>query len=255
MTTLTRARELITILNNDLQKVCPTLTMEIGLFSEMVKRENVSFYEKNVELPVYLLCLNWRGKCISSISCKISGREMEISSKTHKDHEGKKYNLLLRSAIILLAKNMRPITRVVSRAINPISAFSMVKYFNAYSEDLNNYLEENGIEPNKVKLEDIQNFFDEKSDLGMDMELTEEEEAELMLKNEDFGNITTLVVDLNNEETIQKTKKTFSETLSRIRCAEGKGRRKTMGRKTMGRKTMGRKRGNKLKKHNTKRQY
>ena len=250
MTTLARARELITILNNDLQKVCPTLTMEIGLFLDMVQRENVSFYEKNIVDPLYLLCLNWRGKCISSISCKISGREMEISSKTHKDHEGKKYNLLLRSAIILLAKNMRPITKVVSRAINPISAFSMVKYFNAYSEDLNNYLVENGIEPNKVKLEDIQNFFDEKSDLGMDMELTEEEEAELMLKNEDFGNITTLVVDLNNEETIQKTKKTFSETLSRIHCAEGKGRRKTHRGKTMGRK-----RGNKLKKYNTKRRY
>ena len=250
MVTLIRARGLINHLNDDLQKVCPTLTMEIGLFSEMVQRDDVSFYEKNIVDPLYLLCLNWRGKCISSISCKISGKEMEISSKTHKDHEGKKYNLLLRSAIILLAKHMRPITQVVSRAINPISAFSMVKYFNAYSEDLNNYLEENGIEPDKVKLEDIQNFFDEKSDLGMDMELTEEEEAELMMKNEDFGNITTLVVDLNNEKTIQKTKTTFSDTLSRIRCAEGKGRRKTHRGKTMGHK-----RGNKLKKHNTKRRY
>lgn len=153
--------------------------MELGAFSVMSARENVSFYEKNTTLPDLLLCLNIRknGKihCISSISCKIKGGEMEISSKTHRDYEGKKYNLLLRSAMILLAYNIRPITKIVSRAINPISAFSMVKYFNAKSEDLDEYMEENEIEPGEITLADIQAFFDEKSDLGMDEDLTEEE--------------------------------------------------------------------------------
>ena len=228
---IARTTSLINDLNSKLQKKCPTLSMELGLFSEMSMRENVSFYEKNTTPPNYLLCLNItkNGKihCISSISCKTTRNEMEISSKTHRDHEGKKYNLLLRSAMILLAQYIRPITKIVSRAINPISAFSMVKYFNAHSKDLDEYMEENEIEPSEITLEDIQAFFDEKSDLGMDEDLTEDQEAALMMENEDFGNITTLVVKLN-EETIRKTRETYMSTLERIGCPspEGKGTRK-----------------------------
>jgi len=149
---------------------------------------------------------------------------MEISSKTHRDYEGKKYNLLLRSAMILLAYNIRPVTQIVSRAINPISAFSMVKYFNAHSEDLDEYMEENDINPGEITLADIQAFFDEKSDLGMDEDLTEEKEAALMMENEDFGNITTLVVHLN-KETMDKTRETYMSTLERMGYPDGKGRK------------------------------
>lgn len=221
-----RTNSLIKELNEQLHQKFPALTMELGAFSEMSARENVSFYEKNTTPPDLLLCLNItkNGKihCISSISCKINGGEMEISSKTHRDYEGKKYNLLLRSAMILLAHHIRPITQIVSRAINPISAFSMVKYFNAKSDDLDEYMEENDIEPEEITLVDIQTFFDEKSDLGMDEDLTEEEEAALMMENEDFGNITTLVVHLN-QETMDKARETYMNTLERIGSPEGKG--------------------------------
>ena len=221
-----RTHSLIDELNELLQTKFPALTMELGAFSVMSARENVSFYEKNTTPPDLLLCLNItkNGKihCISSISCKINGGEMEISSKTHRDYEGKKYNLLLRSAMILLAHYIRPITQIVSRAINPISAFSMVKYFNAKSDDLDEYMEENDIEPEEITLVDIQAFFDEKSDLGMDEDLTEEEEAALMMENEDFGNITTLVVHLN-KETMDKTRETYLSTLERIGSPGGKG--------------------------------
>ena len=53
-----RTQRLIDDLNRKLQEKCPMLTMELGLFSEMSARENVSFYEKNTELPIYLICLN-----------------------------------------------------------------------------------------------------------------------------------------------------------------------------------------------------
>ena len=84
---------------------------------------------------------------------------------------------------------------------------------------------------------DIKAFFDENSDLGFDEELTEEEEAALMMENEDFGNITTLIIDLNNEETLQKANETYINTLERIGCPEGsaKGFRKT--RRTKGKKS------------------
>ena len=32
--------------------------MELGFFSDMITRENVSYYEKNIEPPTFLLCLN-----------------------------------------------------------------------------------------------------------------------------------------------------------------------------------------------------
>ena len=235
----TKTRQLLLSLNNKLHEKCNgELTLELGFFSDMVTRENVSYYEKNTEPPIFLLCLNIKkeGKkhCISSISCKISEDEMEISSKTHQNYEGRKYNLLLRSAIVLLAPHMKnedgtQITQVVSRAINPSSAFSMIKYFNATNDELDDYMEENEIEPSEIKLEDIQTFFDEKGDLGGEEELTEEEEAALMMENEDFGNITTLIIDLNNEETLQKANETYINTLERIGCPEGtaKGVRKT----------------------------
>ena len=236
-----RTYSLINELNELLQKKFPALTMELEAFSVMSARENVSFYEKNTTPPDLLLCLNItkNGKihCISSISCKINEGEMEISSKTHRDYEGKKYNLLLRSAMILLAHHIRPITQIVSRAINPISAFSMVKYFNAKSDDLDEYMEENDIEPEEITLVDIQAFFDEKSDLGMDEDLTEEEEAALMMENEDFGNITTLVVHLN-QETMDKARETYMNTLERIGSPGGKGgKRKSKRTKRKSRKS------------------
>ncbi len=247
----TKTRQLLLSLNNKLHEKCNgELTLELGFFSDMVTRENVSYYEKNTEPPIFLLCLNIKkeGKkhCISSISCKINEDEMEISSKTHQNYEGRKYNLLLRSAIVLLAPHMKnedgtQITQVVSRAINPISAFSMIKYFNATNDELDNYMEENEIEPSEIKLEDIQTFFDEKSDLGFDEELTEEEEAALMMENEDFGNITTLIIDLNNGETIQKAFETYINTLERIGCPEETGRGVRKSRKTKARKTKAKK--------------
>jgi hypothetical protein len=101
----------------------------------------------------------------------------------------------------------------------------MVKYFNAKSDDLDEYMEENDINPGKITLADIQAFFDEKSDLGMDEDLTEKQEAALMMKNEDFGNITTLVVHLN-KETMDKTRETYMNTLERIGSPDGKGRKR-----------------------------
>ena len=39
---------------------------------------------------------------------------------------------------------MKPVKAIISRAINPVSTFLLVKYFNASNTDLDNYLDENG---------------------------------------------------------------------------------------------------------------
>jgi len=213
-----------------LDKCSNLLELEIGPYDDFKTRKNVSLYPD--EHPKTVLCLNLRKStskhCISSISCKIDDEDqsIEILSKTHEKHEGKKYNLLLRSAIILLAKYVKtgdgkPITKIVSRAINPISAFSMIKYFNAQNDDLNAYMEENGIEPGNITLDDVRTYFDENGNIDTVKELTEEEEAALMKKNPEFGNVIDLVVDLKNRKTILKTRQTYDETIGRIVCPVG----------------------------------
>lgn len=217
-------------LNVLLQEKCAKhLELEIGPYERFKTRKNISLYP--AEDPKIVLCLNLlkrtRKQCISSISCKVDDddRSIEISSKTHEKHEGKKYNLLLRSAIILLAKYVKtqtgkPITKIVSRAINPISAFSMIKYFNAQNDGLNAYMEENDIEPGNITLDNVRAYFDENGNIEADRELTEEEEAELMKNNKEFGNVIDLVVDLKNIETMEKTRQTYDDTIGRILCPE-----------------------------------
>lgn len=223
-------------LNKLLREKCASnLELEIGPYERFKTRKNVSLYP--AEDPRIVLCLNLlkntSKQCISSISCKVDDDDMsiEISSKTHEKHEGKKYNLLLRSAIILLAKyvktkHVKPITKIVSRAINPISAFSMIKYFNAQNDDLNAYMKENDIEPDNITLENVRTYFDENGNIEADRKLTEEEEAELMKNNEEFGNIIDLVVDLKNRETMDKTRQTYDDTIGRIICPEMETTRK-----------------------------
>ena len=221
---------LINHLNDLLHNKCSKLLeLEIGPYDDFKTRKNVSLYPD--EHSKIVLCLNLLKKkkqCISSISCKINDEDqsIEILSKTHEKHEGKKYNLLLRSAIILLAKytetqDGKPVTKIVSRAINPISAFSMIKYFNAQNDSLNTYMEENHIEPVNITLDNVRAYFDENGNIDANQELTEEEESALMKKNPEFGNIIDLIVDLKNDKTIEKTMKTYHETIERILCPVG----------------------------------
>ena len=157
---IVNTRSILKGLNDALEgKTNGELKMELGPFSDIVSRGNVSYYEEG-GTPDFLLCLNTKIRnktngimethCISSISCTIIGQSITISSKTHPMYEGKKYNLLLRSAMVLLAPRMQnteseSITEVTSQALSSISAYSMIKYFNAKVDGLQDYLEANEI--------------------------------------------------------------------------------------------------------------
>jgi hypothetical protein len=99
-----KAQEKIAELNVFIQQKCSNLSLELDFYGKFKNRENVSIYENMIN-PQIILCLNYDNSCISSIACKINkqNKTMEISSKTHESHEGKKYNTLLRSAIMLAA--------------------------------------------------------------------------------------------------------------------------------------------------------
>ena len=242
---LDKAKDQVAILNAQLQKKCKKLSLEIGYHSEFKHRPNVSIYE-NMKNPQIILCLNLGTQCVSSIACKItkSTKSMEISSKTHEAHEGKKYNTLMRAVILLVASSIEfkmpknasssknknkarssktrkaksgtiaKVNKIISRSINPISTLLLVKYFNAKNPDLEDFLEEHEYDKETLTLEQVKEFQTEESTEDM----TSSEELEFMENNEEFGEPLLLTVNLKDEPTISKINKTFLETLSKIVC-------------------------------------
>jgi hypothetical protein len=244
---LDKAKDKVAVLNEQLQKKCKKLSLEIGFHSEFKNRPNVSIYE-NMKNPQIILCLNLGTHCISSIACKItkSTKSMEISSKTHEAHEGKKYNTLMRAVILLVASSIEfkmpknassskskskvrssksrtrkaktgaiaKVNKIISRSINPISTLLLVKYFNAKNPELEDFLEENEYDKGTLTLDQVKEFQTEESTEDM----TSSEELEFMENNEEYGEPLLLTVNLRDEPTVSKINKTFLETLNKIVC-------------------------------------
>jgi len=172
---------------------------------------------------------------------------MEISSKTHEAHEGKKYNTLMRAVILLVASSIEfkipknasssksknkskskarssksrtrkaksgTVNKIISRSINPISTLLLVKYFNAKNPELEDFLEENDYDKGTLTLDQVKEFQTEESTEDM----TSSEELEFMENNEEYGEPLLLTVNLRDEPTVSKINKTFLETLNKIVC-------------------------------------
>ena len=245
MFSILKAKEKVAALNAELQKKCENLSLELGFHAEFKNRPNVSIYE-NMKNPQIILCLNLGAKCVSSIACKITKntRSMEISSKTHESHEGKKYNTLMRAVILLVASSIeykvamkssksrgksktktktkkassntkKTVNKVISRSINPISTLLLVKYFNANNNDFEEYLEENKIDKRKLTLEEVKEFQEE-----VDTEdMTSSEELAFMENNDSYGEPLLLTVKLTDANTMKTVKDTFDSTLTKVVCA------------------------------------
>ena len=143
-------------INDILKEKIPTLSIDFNTYDLMIQGKDIKdfdIYDKSKK-PALLLCLLHNGKCISSIACKINTKDnaIEISSKTNEKFQGKKYNIFLRYAIILIIihleyRDKEQFQKIISRAINPISIFSMTKHFNASNEKLEEYIKKNDLKP------------------------------------------------------------------------------------------------------------
>lgn len=79
-----------------------------------------------------LLCVFRNNICASSIIIDYYNGAIEIFSRTKRGHNGNKLNKLLRAVIIIIARTINTDAAYIrSEAANPISAYLMVKYFNA----------------------------------------------------------------------------------------------------------------------------
>ena len=103
--------------------------------------KGVLFYDDsyyNHKNNLLILALIRDGMCVSTITCNIRHSCISISSKTHPDHTGKKYNLLLRSTLIILGglirENDMRVSTIKSFAVNVASEASLSKYFDVIAK-------------------------------------------------------------------------------------------------------------------------
>jgi len=83
------------------------------------------------KLDDLLLCLYIKDtkQCVSSIEIYEQGNNISINSSTNKNYEGRKYNILMRAAVIDIFGDS-PYRNVESLAVNPISAYILLTKFN-----------------------------------------------------------------------------------------------------------------------------
>ena len=225
---LTHAKRIVAQLNAALQNTCPGFHLHIDYIISFPPGSEVSLYSEFLRnsyfQPQIVLCLFTGNNCVSSITINVDDHEVSIDSKTNKLYERRKFNTLLRSVAIIISKSLNErVERLVSNALNPISATLMIKYFNAVSRDEEGLISKFTVAPENLD-KTISDYF------------------------ETGGMKTT--VELNTENIANATD-IFHETIKsdRFNCKPLKGGRKKYTRKVI---KKSKKYNTKSKKYNTK---
>ena len=161
-------------LNHAMTSKCPELVMKIQPFFEFnedmfrySEHNHVCVGCKFYETLILALCKKHEDKCISTIEMVISPTgEVLINSKTDPDEEGKKYNKLLRSILFIIAGKISSARYIKSIAVNPVSAWLLLKYSNAMVESgdpFEKYLEVNNYTLENMNQDIIKEYFVEKN--------------------------------------------------------------------------------------------
>jgi hypothetical protein len=245
---LENALQELPIILEDLHSKCDDTKYHLGL-TEFKNRDAdaVIYDEKNYDI---ILCLYYNNKCISSVVGRYdpSDKSIEILSKTHEDFENRKFNLYLRTVFIYLMCFVKPtIRKVFSFSVNPISTYTMYKYYNASNEDLDEFVKDNNLTPVIFTPDDAKRFHEyfkkkhtktiESAELELEEMLEDasmeefgwdsREEAIKFIMNETNIEAISLSLSLKKPATI---KKFLLSTLSQIniKCdAKTAGKKKT----------------------------
>jgi len=201
---LSKAKQKISQLNTLLKQKCNGLDLQIDYLYNMHPPQNKLVSHGNGNNPYSLiLCLFNDSGCISSIEITIDDNVMLINSKTEREYENNRYNKLLRCVVIIISPLLVMGEDIIVRslAINPISAYLLIKYFGGTVPD---------IDDNKVLL----SFFkDNNISVGSSMEL----DSLMRYTASEF----MLVVDiLVNETNSQNAIIMFNKTVNELRCVE-----------------------------------
>lgn len=208
--------DVLEFIREKLRKLCgESLYLEFDFFDKMTSNKPLEKFDLyDIEANTLLmLCLFHNKKCISSITCKVDESTIEISSKTNENYQGKKYNLFLRSALVLIIANLeymddkgenKTFNKIISRAVNPISILAMAKHFYGSNEKFHEYMTKHGLNYDTITLENTNRFYDELTDIPSDIE-DEDEKIDYYEKFIEPYDPVVLEINLEDEKTIAKT--------------------------------------------------
>ena len=187
------AKAVVNDLNVELNKTCPNFKINIDYVFNLKEPSFVTTYSPPM-VDTLLLCLFNDNNCVASLTVKfhfMDARKIDIDSRTELRYEGRKFNKLLRSVLIIISKALDERKQFISsEAINPISALLMIKSLNAISK---NYAGE-------IILDKSSTFEDIKSAIEV-------------APNKSVISIVEL-----NDENIQNAQEVFNRTIQEINC-------------------------------------
>jgi hypothetical protein len=155
--------------NENLKLYCGDETIRLAFDYVHNLNGNITSYSKNDNANVLLLCLYKENSCVSSIELIFDEKNTEtneldvsVNFKTNEKYEGKKYNLFLQCMAVILCYNLqndslnKKIFKLNVTAVNPISAYTPIKYLNG---EITGYRNENKIaEQITEQINKINNF-------------------------------------------------------------------------------------------------
>ena len=187
---LDTAKIIIEQLNVDLHRTCPNFSLNIDyVFSLSDPSIVTTFTQPSPLANTILLCLFNGNNCVSSLELELYDDILSISSRTNELYQERKFNKLLRSVIIIIAKAIVPsFNSVESLAVNATSAYLMLHSFNAVYIDSTNQI----VLDKNSSYEDIKAVRDKPKIIISRVEL--------------------------NDENIQNAVAVFNETIGRVNC-------------------------------------
>ena len=137
---LTNAKSIVSELNDALKQTCPDFHLVIDYITSFPRDSTASLYSditlNSYFQPHIVLCLFTVNDCVSSITITVNDGSLAIYSKTDTRYKWRKFNTLLRAVAIIVSKRLdERVERLDSSAINIISAFLMIKRFNAVARE------------------------------------------------------------------------------------------------------------------------
>lgn len=192
------AQNVIHKLNRKLIARCPHLYLVLDYMYNM--SGSVLSYNNNPNTLLLCLCMKGINKCISSVELIVKNGVITVNSKTVPEHSSKKYNKLLRGYTVLVAKALK-CTAIRSEAMNPISAWLLINYYNA-------------VIPDTAQNEHFNKFAEKRP---ITKELIKDYERSL---EHDYRHVFEmgLVINVTDPATIKRAAATVSEVLDEVIC-------------------------------------
>lgn len=179
-------------IEEDFHKKCDRAAYSLQLTRYSQRDKDAIVYGERTDHDV-ILCLYHNRRCISSVVGRYTKNDssMEIISATDPSYENKKFNLYLRIAFVYLMSFVRPtIKHILSFSVNPISTYTMFKYFHATNPDLNEFIRKHNLTPHTFAVETARAFHEYyRAKHKMTKEQAEEELIEMTKEHsmEEFG--------------------------------------------------------------------